>query len=186
MKVLDKIALVLFSCIILIVSVLFCFVIFGWLNLDVMVMYIKHALNDPMSANIMLGVFTVFILLAIKGIFFSGDTKKESGTENGILIQNENGKLFITKDTIQNLVSGVVKEVEGAQDVSSKVVLSKDNSINIDVVLFVDQEVVIKELSNSLQLKIKEIIKKSIDIDIKEVNISIRNIAPKQENSKQQ
>lgn len=178
MKVLDKIALVLFSCIVLIVSVLFCFVIFGWVNLDVMMMYIKHVLNDPMGANITLGVLTVFILLAIKGIFFTADTKKDNGTENGILIQNENGKLFISKDTIQNLVSGVVKEVKGAQDVTSKVILSKDNLVNIDVVLFVAQDVVIKDLSNSLQLKIKETVKKSMDIDIKEVNIKIKNIAP--------
>lgn len=181
MKVLDKVALVLFSCIVLIVSVLLCFVIFGWLRLDVMVLYVKNILNNPMGANITLGVLTVLILLAIKGIFFSSDTKKESGTENGILIQNENGKLFISKDTIQNLVSGVVKQVEGAQDVSSKVILSKDNFVNIDVVLFVDQDIIIKDLSNDLQQKIKETIKKSIDIDIKEVNIKIKNITPKQE-----
>lgn len=181
MKVLDKVALVLFSCIVLIVSVLLCFVIFGWLKLDVMVLYIKNILSNPMGANITLGVLTVFILLAIKGIFFSSDAKKENGTENGILIQNENGKLFISKDTIQNLVSGIVKQVEGAEDVSSKVILSKDNFVNIDVVLFVNPDVVIKDLSNNLQLKIKETVKKSMDIDIKEVNIKIKNITPKQE-----
>lgn len=181
MKILDKVALVLFSCIVLIVSVLLCFVIFGWLKLDVMVLYIKNILSNPMGANITLGVLTVFILLAIKGIFFSSDSKKENGTENGILIQNENGKLFISKDTIQNLVSGVVKQIEGAQDVSSRVILSRDNTINIDVILFVCQDIIIKDLSNNLQLKIKETVKKSMDIDIKEVNIKIKNITPKQE-----
>ena len=75
----------------------------------------------------------------------------------------------------------IVKEVEGAQDVSSKVLLSKDGNINVDVVLFVSQDVIIKDLSNSLQLKIKDLIKKSMDVDIKEVNIKIKNIAPKQE-----
>ncbi len=181
MKILDKVALVLFSCIVLIISVLLCFVIFGWLKLDVMVLYIKNILSNPMGANITLGVLTVFILLAIKGIFFSSDSKKENGTENGILIQNENGKLFISKDTIQNLVSGVVKQIEGAQDVSSRVILSRDNTINIDVILFVSQDIIIKDLSNNLQLKIKETVKKSMDIDIKEVNIKIKNITPKQE-----
>ena len=43
------------------------------------------------------------------------------------------------------------------------------------------QEAIIKDLSNRLQLKIKEVIKNSIDIDIKEVNIKVRNIAPKEE-----
>ena len=181
MKVLDKIALVLFSCIILIVSVLFCLVIFGWIPLDVIVTYVKHGLNDPITSNVTLGALVIFILLAIKGIFFMSETKTEKGLENGILIQNENGKLFISKDTIQNLVSGVVKEVEGAQDVSAKVNLTKTNDINIDVVLFVNQDVIIKDLSNNLQLKIKDVIKKSMDIEIKEVNIKIKNITPKQE-----
>ena len=181
MKTLDKIALVLFSSVILIISVIFCLVIFGWINIDIITLYIKHGLNNPVITNVTLGVLTEFILFAIKGIFFTSDSKDESSMENGILIQNENGKLLISKDTIQNLVSGVVKEVEGAQDVSSKVLLSKDGNINVDVVLFVSQDVIIKDLSNSLQLKIKDLIKKSMDVDIKEVNIKIKNIAPKQE-----
>lgn len=185
MKVLDKIALVLFSCIILIMSALLCFVIFGWVKLDVIQFYIMQALSDPIQTNIILVVLTALMLLAVKGIFFTTDAKKDTKKENGILIQNENGKLFITKDTIGNLVSGVVKEVEGAQDISSKVILSKDNSINIDVILFVSKDIVIKDLSNSLQLKIKEAVKKSMDIDIKEVNIKIKNIAQELDNKEQ-
>lgn len=181
MKVLDKIALVLFSSIILILSVLFCFMIFGWINLDVVTIYAKNLLNNDMACNITLGVLTVFILLAVKGIFFTTDSKKDKGTENGILIQNENGKLLISKDTIQNLVSGVVQGFENTQDVTSRVILTKDNNINIDVNLFVTQEAIIKDLSSKLQEKIKEVIKQSIDIEIKEVNIKVRNIAPKPE-----
>ncbi len=182
MKVLDKIALVLFSCIVLIISVLSCLVIFGWIPLDVVTLYIEHALNDSLTTNVSLGVLVVLILLAVKGIFFSSDTKTEKDSNDGILIQNENGKLFVSKETIQNLVSGVVKEVEGAQDVLAKVVLTKANEINIDVVLYVSENVIITELSTSLQTKIKEVIKKTIDVDIKEVNIQIKNITPKQEN----
>lgn len=181
MKVLDKIALVLFSSIILIIAFIFCFVIFGWINLDVITLFIEKVLDDSLTSNIILIVLALFMLLAIKGIFFSGETKTkpELGRENGILIPGENGKLFISKDTIENLVSGVVKQVEGAQDISSRVILTKEGDINIDVVLHVSQEVVIKDLSNDLQLKIKETIKKSIDIDIKAVNININNIASK-------
>lgn len=177
MKVLDKIALVLFSSIVLIISILFCFVIFGWINIDVMALYIKQGLQDPIISNITLGILVLFILLAIKGIFYTTNIKKENGTENGILIQSENGKLFISKDTINNIVSGVVKQVEGAKDISSKVLLTKEGTISIDVSLYVSQEVIIKDLSNELQQKIRETIKKSMDIDIQAVNISIKNIA---------
>ncbi len=176
MKVLDKIALVLFSSIVLIEAVLFCFVIFGWINIDVMALYIKQGFNNPIISNVTLGILVVFILLAIKGIFYTTNIKKNNGTENGILIQGENGKLFISKDTINNIVSGVVKQVEGAQDISSRVLLTKEGTISIDVTLYVTQEVIIKDLSNELQQKIKETIKKSMDIDIQSVNINIKNI----------
>lgn len=184
MKVLDKIALVIFSSIILIVSVLLSFMIFGWIRLEVVNMYIKELLNNQMACNITLGVLVVLILLSIKGIFFSSDSKKDKdkkSMDNGILIENENGKLLISRDTIQNLVSGVVKGFENTQDVTSKVILTNDNNISIDVTLFVTEEAIIKDLSNKLQLKIKEVIKNSIDIEIKEVNIKVRNIAPKEE-----
>lgn len=181
MKILDKIALVLFSSIILILSVLFCFAIFGWINVDVMAFYVKAMVESDIASKIALGVFAVFILLSVKGIFFTTDKKKEKSSESGILIENENGKLLISKDTIQNLVSSVVKGFENTQDVTSKVVMTKDNGVSIDVTLFVTQEATIKDLSNKLQLKIKDVIKQSMDIEIKEVNIKVRNIAPKQE-----
>ena len=82
MKVLDKIALVLFSSIVLIVSILFCFVIFGWINIDIIALYIKQGLNNPVVSNITLVVLVVFILLAIKGIFYTS-TKRENGAEKG-------------------------------------------------------------------------------------------------------
>ncbi len=181
MKVLDKIALVLFSSIILIVSVLTCLMIFGWIKLDVIVMYIETLLNNYTASNIALGVCVVLILLAIKGIFFTTEKPKDTNMDNGILIKNENGNLLISRDTIQNLVSSVVKGYENTQDVTAKVELTNDNDININVTLYVEQEAPIKELSSKLQVKIKDVIKKSIDIDIKEVNIKIKNITPKQE-----
>ena len=182
MKVLDKIALVLFSSIVLIVSVIFCFMIFGWIRLEVVTMYIEMLFANPVGTNITLGILIVFILLAIKGIFFTTESKKESNVENGILIQNENGKLLISKDTIQNIVSGVVQGFENTQDVTAKVSLTNDNNIDIDVILYVTQDAIIKDLSASLQTKIKDVIKQSIDIDIKDVNIKVKNIAPKEEN----
>lgn len=181
MKILDKIALVLFSCVILIVSVLVCLLLFGWINLNTVTIYMQYLLNSAVATNITLGVATVFILLAIKGIFFSTDTKSDNGVENGVLLQNENGKLLVSKETIQNLVSGVVKGFENTQDVTSKVILTKDNNVNIDVVLYVTQDAIIKDLSTQLQVKIKEIIKNSLDLEVKEVNIKVKNIAPKQE-----
>lgn len=181
MKILDKIALVLFSCIILILSVVLCLLIFNWVDLNTVMSYLRMLLNNGTASNIALGVSVVCILLAVKGIFYTTDKNSDGGVENGILLQNENGKLLVSKDTIQNLVSGVVKGFENTQDVTSKVILGKENNVNIDVVLFVEQEAIIKDLSTKLQVAIKDVIKNSLDLEVKEVNIKVKNIAPKQE-----
>ena len=141
---------------------------------------LRHLVENGTISTIVLGISVVFMLLAVKAIFYSADSNTDRGIENGILLENENGKLLVSKDTIQNLVSGVVKEAKGAQEVTTKVLLGKDRNIDIDVVLYVTQEAIIKELSNTLQVQIKEVIKTSLDLEVKEVNIKIKNIAPNQ------
>ncbi len=182
MKVLDKIALVVFSTVILIESIIVAVLIFGWLDVNSIGVFLNYLVKDSTASNITLGIVVVFLLLAIKAIFFTSETKKEDDNfENGVLLQNENGKLLISKDTIQNLVNGVVAKFTSAQNVSSQVILGKDNGVNVEVMLYVTQEAVIKELSNNLQIKIKETVKKSLDLDVKEVNIKVKNIAATQQ-----
>lgn len=65
--------------------------------------------------------------------------------KQGVLLANENGKLMISKETIENLVEAVTKQYKMAKDVSSKVELDKDNNVNIFVNLVVGSDTVIKE-----------------------------------------
>lgn len=181
MKTLEKIALVLFSNIILILSIIMCILIFGWLELDIVTEVIEKVLNTTLYTNILLGMSVVFILLAIKCIFFDSSAKERVKEKSGILLENDNGKLLISKDTLENLTNGVVKSFNNAESVLSKVVLGTDNLVRVYVTLFVTPDVVIKDLSNNLQTKIKETIKNSLDLEVKEVNIKIKNITTKKE-----
>ena len=108
-------------------------------------------------------------------------TKEEY--KNGILLENENGKLLITRETIENLVNGVVKGFDSAEDVTTKIEFDKENNLIVYVNLLVKETAVIKELSKNLQNKIKEVVKKSSDLDVKEVNIKVKNIEPVKENT---
>lgn len=182
MKILDKIALILFSTIILIISIITALLIFGWLDVLTVTTFINFVITDGITSNVILGVLVVFILLAIKAIFFTSSEKQNGSFGNGILLQNENGKLLISKETIQNIVNGVAKEFESAQEVSTDVRMGQDKSLNIEVTLYVAKEAIIKDLSNNLQLKIKDVIKKSIDVDVKQVDIRIKNITQKVNN----
>ena len=98
------------------------------------------------------------------------------------ILENSNGKLLITKETIENLVNAVVKGFDSAENVTTNIELDKENNLKIFVNLVVKENAVIKELSTNLQNKIKETIKQSSDLEVKEVNIKVKNIEPKKEN----
>ena len=178
MKILDRIGLALFSSLMLIISIIVCLMIFGWLNVDLVHQLVVMAINDSVSSNIMLSLSIVFILLAIKCIFFDSSSKQEMDYKNGILLENSDGKLLITKDTIENLVNSVVKGFDSAENVTTRVELDNENNVTVFVNLSVKENAVIKELSTNLQTKIKTTIKKTSDLEVKEVNIKVKDIEP--------
>ena len=184
MKIIEKISVALFANIILIISVLLCLVIFGWIDLAIVHEMVNYATTDNTMSSIILGICIIFILLAIKCIFFDSSTSNQDKSKDGILLENDSGKLMISKDTLENLANSVVKGFENTENITSRVVLDKENNVSVLVTLSVKPNVVIKDLSNNLQSKIKETIKTSLDLDVKEVNIRIKNIAPKTETTK--
>lgn len=180
MKIIDRIALALFSTIILVLSIILCLLIFGWIDLNTVNIFIKALINDSISSNIALGVAGVCVLLAIKCIFFESVSKETREISEGVLLQNENGKLLVSKNTIQNLVISSVKEFETAVDAMANARVNKEGTIDIDVTIYVLQNAIIKDLSSNLQVKIKEVIKKSLDIQVNAVNVKVKDVALKE------
>ena len=176
MKFLEKIALVIYSNIILILSIVLCLLIFGWLDMNLIGNIIYKV-----SSKILLGISVVFILLSIKCIFFDSTSKGKTNEEQGVLLENENGKLMISKETLENLVNSVALNFEGTEQVTTRVELDRENNVMVYVNLMVSSNVIIKELSANLQTKIKEKIKTATDLDVKEVNITVKKVAPKEE-----
>ena len=121
------------------------------------------------------------ILLSIKCIFFDSTSKEEIKERQGVLLQNESGKLLISKETIENLVNSVALNFQNAEDVTTRVELDSDNNVKVFVNLIVSEEAVIKELSSKLQQKIKEKVKMATDLEVKEVNITVKKVAVKEE-----
>ena len=181
MKSLDRFNLGLFSIIIFLISFLVCLLIFGWLGLDLVKDGIELLTTNNVAGNIALGVSIVLILLALKSIFFNSYTKEKMESRDGILLENDNGKLLVSKDTIESLTNGVVKSFDSAENVITKVEVDGESHIKIYITLFVHPDAVIKELSNKLQMNVKDAIKKSLDLEVTEVNIRVKNISVKKE-----
>lgn len=174
MKIIEKITLIIYSNIILILSIIACLLVFGWLDIDIVQSLIKTLVISETSSKIILGVSLVFILLSIRCIFFDPTSRQEIKDKQGVLLANDNGKLMISKETIENLVEVVIKEYKMAKEVNSRVELDKENNVNIFVNLVVSSDTIIKNLTVDLQNKIKNKVKETTDLDVKEVNITIK------------
>lgn len=174
MKFIEKVTLIIYSNVILILSVIACLLIFGWLDIEIVQGLVRELLLFGTSSKIILGVSIVFILLSLRCIFFDPTSKQEQKDKQGILLANDNGKLMISKDTIEDLVEAVTKQYKMAKDVTSRVELDKENNVNIFVNLVVSSDTVIKDLSADLQEKIKNKVKETTDLEVKEVNIIVK------------
>lgn len=183
MKLLEKITLTIFSILMLVYSMLLCLILFGWIEVSNIYFVLQSIIANPTLNHIALGIAIVFILLAVKCIFFPSYAKEKSEKSEGILLENECGKLLISIETIENLVKGVVLGFPNIKTSNCRVKLDKQvNNVAIDLNLVVAPDTVIKELSSNLQGKVKEVIKNTTEIDVKEINIKVKNIeTPKDE-----
>lgn len=181
MKILEKITLIIYSNIILILSIVLCLLIFGWIDMDFAGDIVYRIIVGETSSKILLGVSIVFILLSIKCIFFDSTSKEQIKERQGVLLENESGKLMISKETIENLVNSVALNFQSTEDVTTRIELDKENNVNVYVNLIVTPEAIIKDLSANLQAKIKEKVKIATDLEVKEVNITVKKVAQKKE-----
>ena len=143
MKIIEKITLIIYSNIMLILSIILCLLVFGWLDIGVVGNIVRNCITTDPGSKITLGVSIIFILLSIRCIFFDPSSKEES--------------------------------------ITTRVELDKENNVNIFANLVVSSNAVIKDLSAELQNKIKERVKKTTDLEVKEVNITVKKVASVQE-----
>ncbi|MBP3831390.1 MAG: alkaline shock response membrane anchor protein AmaP [Clostridia bacterium] len=177
MKKISKLVLVVFSVIILLIGVAVNLLIVGWLDYETAFSLIRRALSESPSNKIILIFTELSMLFAILCIFLDSSEKGESKSSGrDVLMQNDNGKLMISRETIENLVNGVVKEFPGARQAQTRIALDAQNNVDVLVDLTVTKDVVIKELTANMQTRIKETIKKTSDLEVNQVNVRIKNI----------
>lgn len=174
MKILDKITLVLFSVVILILSILIALLMFGWVKFTTITIFYSEIIANNIATNSLIVASIVCGLLAIRAIFFNSSSVTSS---DGVLLENDAGKLLISRDTIENLVNGIARGFENTQSVTTKVIVNDDNELKLYITLMVLPNTVISELSMNLQSRIKEVIKNAAGVEVKTINIKIKNIS---------
>lgn len=178
MKFFDKLVLKIFSIIILAIGIVVVLLMTGIINIEMIQNEIIRLSDGENAIKITIGVLAVLMLLSIKGLFFTSKNQDRTLKE-GIILENTNGKLVISKESLENLVASVTKDIPGADTISSKTILDKNRNLIVNVTAAVSKDVMIKDVSNEVQARVKEAMKKTADLEVKEVNIRIKNITSK-------
>ena len=176
MRFLERFALVVYSYIIILLSVVLSLLIFNWINFNVVSDIVKVLIKGEVSSKITLGISIVFILLSIKCIFFDEKSKTREKSTQGILLKNEYGQLMISKESIDSMVKNAVAGFDTVKECNTKIDVNTENQLRITLYLVVNENVIIKELASNLQVKIKKEIKEISDLEVEEVNVKVTSL----------
>ena len=157
MRFIKETTLTIFSIMILLISVIISLVIFCWIDMQAFIEIEQKIILGESTSTVILILNAFFILLSLICIFFDSTSKDE--LKDGVLLQNESGKLLISRETLENLINDAVKGFDSLQIVSSKTSLDKEGKVIVYLTMCVSGDVVIKDLSTNLQVKIKEAVK---------------------------
>lgn len=174
MKILEKFVLILYSLFILIISVITCLIIFRLISFDQIKFCIDYVINDGALAITIIAVSIICMLLSIRCLFFRKKKQIKKSTETDILLENESGRLLISKTAIENAVKSIVKQSLNL-NTEMKVTVDIDpaNNISIYISLILDRAIKVRDLTLDLQLRIKNQIKEDFGLEVKQVNIKV-------------
>ena len=186
MKILEKFVLILYSFLVLVISVVLCLVIFKIIDIETINNCIKYMLEDSTILIPVLASSIVCILLSIRCLFFRKRKEIKKSDATDILLENESGRLLISKRAIENAVRNVVNNaVKDTKDCKVIVDIDPANYLSVYVSILLNNNLKIRDMTLDLQLKIKSQIKDDFDLDVKQVNIKIDSVEEKENEKKE-
>ena len=177
MKFIDRMSLKIFALLIGVLSIMVALIVKGIIPVDYLTDPIIYLTDGTVKIKATLIVCAVLLLLVIKSLCFT--SKPNDDGKEGIVLENSSGKLVISKESLENMIASVSKEIPGTESTTSKTLVDKDKNLKVYVTTVVSKDVMIKDISTELQHKIKDAMKNTADLEVKEVNVKIKNITSK-------
>ena len=174
MKLLEKFVLIIYSLLMLIISAVVCLLIFGIIDTNTISGWIDFVLEDTSLIIIAFSVAVLFILLSVRCIFFRKRKQVKKSNEEDILLENEAGRLLISKRAIENCVKNVITQtVQTNPEIKVTVDIDPATNISTYISIILDKGTQVRDFTVGLQEKIKSKIKEDFDLEVKQVNIKI-------------
>ena len=171
MRGFEKFILIIFSIIVIILSVFFILFSTEMISID----YITKIIEAWVVANrgIVIITSTIFALLGLVGMFSSSESADEK--KGGLAIKNDTGVVYITKDTFESIIVGITKNYAEIRNVKVDILVSEKGVIS-NVYVMILPDTIVPTLTSKLQENIKSSVLKQTTVEISEVNIKVRGV----------
>lgn len=170
MKGFQKFLLVIFSIIIVAISVLSILIVAGILDVNPIFNTIKEILFYNKMVTIILSA--VCILFGLVGMFSSDDSEN---MRTGLAIKSDKGTVYITRETFESIIISVARNYPELRNVRAEINISETGVIaNIYAMILPDT--VVPTLTAKLQENIKASVLCQTTVEIKEANIKIKGV----------
>lgn len=168
MNILDRIILTIYTACVALASILLILFSARMISLDVLwtrlaVFYGRWEVGAVGSA-----VMLISLKLLLSGI------KSRHFTE-AMIHTGDLGNISISLNAIENLISKITHDVENVKDVKVQI-KKKANGISVLLNLVVNYDIVIPELSSTLQKSIKNYIETKAGITVNDINVRVDNV----------
>ena len=181
MKFFNRMCLVIFSLIILVLSTLIILMILRVIETKLFTVVLDALMSAKTSLRITIIISVILFVLSFRFVFFK--IQKDDNTKDGIIMENANGKLIISREGLENMIYSSAKLINGVEYITSKTLIDKEHNLLIYVTIQVGENVIIKDASLKLQEKIKETMKNTADLQVGKVIINVKNIVTKKNKS---
>lgn len=172
-RVVDKLLLFLYSIVIGIISVVFVCVGFAWINESLSVDFIETLYSN---SNYLIALAIVGIVLFLISLrFFIVSLSRSTVSSQSVDQRTEYGDIRISIETMENLALKAAMKVRGVKDLKARV---KATDTGMDIVLrtVVDGEVSIPQLTEEIQISVKNYLEEITGIPVTNVSVYIANI----------
>lgn len=171
MSILDRIILTLYMIFMVVFSICIIMIPFNLIPIETTNLVINELYSKWYYGVVGLAFFIISIKLFLSGISL-GKNKSRS-----VIKQSELGEISISIATFESLSLKVVRQISGIKDVKITVNAVAGNLV-ITAKLLVMTDINIPHIVSEVQSKIKSYIENITEISVKDVKVTVDNVAP--------
>lgn len=168
----EKIVLVIFSVIVLALTVLLILIGYGTISIEVLARILALMFAGEIMPIVSTVVLAILAVLSLIGMFVNigaDDSKK------GLALKYDTGLVYITKETFENIALTVSKKYVGIKNPRTLVNI-KENNISVNLFVYVLPDTIVSDITAKLQKDICETVSKITTVKVNNVNIKVKGV----------